>query len=272
MRTPVFGILLGFFAYSYSLLAIAATSILVGGTGASYPILEILIAEFQRKKPAFRIELVKPPAGSSAGVRAVLQGDFDVAISGRHLRREEEQQLAERAWVTSPLVFVTNGDVGIKDVTRIELAGIYRGERQNWPDGTPLRLTLRPNSDSDTMLIRSLSSELDKAVTEALSRPGMVIATHDLENSEILSKARGIFGLITLCQLRAQQKDFLPLTLDGIGFSAKKKSGVPYPLIKELLLVTRKESSPAVNEFVEFLYSPTARRILLKNDCHAVNL
>lgn len=271
MRIHAIAVLIGLISGLCCLPVAAAASVVrIGGTGAAYPVLERLIAEFQHGEPGIRVELVKPATGSGAGVRAVLQGNFDMAISGRHLSDSESGQLAEKDWTASPLAFVINGDVGIKNLTRGELGRIYRGEKLQWPDGTPIRLILRPASDSDTRLIRTLAPEVDEAVTRAMSRSGMVIATHDLENAEILAKAKGVFGTITLCQLRSQRMDFQPLTLEGIAPAIATQRAGSYPMIKPFLIVTRKKILPATGQFIEFLHSPAARHILLQNDCTAV--
>ncbi len=245
----------------------AATSLKIGGTGAAYPVLEKLIAEYRRTDAAGQIEIMKPPLGSSAGIRAVSAGFLDLAISGRPLKPDEAKTLMARELARSPLAFVVNGAVGRQQISQRDLIDIYAGKIPRWEDGTPLRLILRPASDADTAIVKKLAPEIDLALTAALVRPGMAIATHDMENTEILMRAKGIFGTITLCQLRAQDLALQPLALDGTMPTLKAMAAGTYPLYKPFILITRSEKTVALEHFMKFLFSPKARQIMLSNDC-----
>jgi phosphate transport system substrate-binding protein len=245
----------------------AATSLKVGGTGAAYAILEKLIAEYHGTDPSRQVEIVKPPLGSSAGIRAVSAGFLDLAISGRPLKPDEATTLMARELARSPLAFVVNGAVGRQQIGRHELADIYSGKMSHWEDGTPLRLVLRPASDADNTIIKMMAPEMDRAITEALARPGMAVATHDMENAETLMRAKGVFGTITLCQLQAQGLALQPLALDGTMPTLKTMTAGTYPLYKPLILITRSERTAALEHFMKFLFSTKARQIMLSNEC-----
>jgi len=55
---------------------------------------------------------------------------------------------------------------------------------QGWPDGTRIRVVLRPVGDSDSDMVRSLSPEVKQAKTEVEKRPGMLFAVTDQESAE----------------------------------------------------------------------------------------
>lgn len=262
--------LIGFLLGFHALAGHAATTIRIGGTGAVYPILSQLIDEFRHHDTSVRIELIPPPLGSSGGIHALEKGYLDLAFSGRYLTDEERRNLVERAWVFSPLVWAVNGDVGKTDIDHADIHRLLMGELKTWPDGTPVRLVLRPGSDSDTMVLRSLSKETDRVVALALARPGMVIATHDLQNAEILQKAKGLVGTLTLCQLRAQHLSLQPLSLKKIHPGKDTAMAGAYPLTKSFQLVSPKTPPhPAAKAFIKFLYSAKAKTILEQNDCYS---
>jgi phosphate transport system substrate-binding protein len=245
----------------------AATPLQVGGTGAANAILEKLIAAYHHAGPARQIEIVKPPLGSSAGIRAVAAGFLDLSISGRPLKPDEAQSLTAHELARSPLAFVVNGMVGRQQINRDDLINIYAGKMTRWEDGTPLRLVLRPASDADTTIVRNLAPEIDRAVADALARPGMAVATHDMENAEILMRAKGVFGTLTLCQLRAQGLALQPLAFDGVAPTLKAMASGAYPIYKPLILVTRSKPTAAVEHFVKFLFSTKARQIMMAHAC-----
>ncbi len=245
----------------------ASPPLKVGGTGAVYAILDKLVTEYQRLPHAQPLELIKPPMGSSAGIRAVMAGHIDVAVSGRLLKAEEAQVLTAKVFARSPLAFVVNGSVGRFAITRNELVHIYQGTLTRWNDGTPLRSVLRPASDADAVLVKSLAPAVEQAYTTAQARPGMAFATHDLENAEMLMKAKGMFGTLTLCQLHAQGLPLQVLALDGTIPSVETLGAGTYPLSKPFILVTRKDHVGATHDFVHFMSSPKAKEILLASRC-----
>jgi phosphate transport system substrate-binding protein len=245
----------------------ASPPLKVGGTGAAYPILEKLVTEYQRLPRAQPLELIKPPMGSSAGIRAVMAGHLDLAVSGRMLKPEETQALTAKEFAHSPLAFVVNGSVGRDAISRNDLVHIYQGTLTHWNDGTPLRSVLRPASDADAVIVKSLSPEIERAYTTTQARPGMAFAAHDLENAEMLMKAKGMFGTLTLCQLHAQGLPLQVLALDAATPSAETLGAGTYPLSKPFTLVTRKSRVGRTHSFVQFLSSPKAKEILLASSC-----
>ncbi|MEW6163696.1 MAG: substrate-binding domain-containing protein [Pseudomonadota bacterium] len=241
----------------------------IGGTGAVDALLSRLALEYRRIDPAARIEVVRPPLGSSAGIRATSQGYLGVAFSGRPLTASEAQELSERELTRTPFAFVVNGEVGRENLTQQDLLDIHAGLRQHWDDGAPLRLVMRPLSDSDSAYLRSLSPVLDHAVIAALDRPGMVLANTDVDNAEMLGRAKGMFGTMTLCQLRSQGLALKPLAFDGVLPTPEALASGRYPLFKTLHVVTRRDPPPAASRFVDFLFSAAGRRVISENGCAA---
>jgi phosphate transport system substrate-binding protein len=233
----------------------------VSGSGAAYPLLPALLAAYREVNPDIAVKLIPIPLGSSGSIRAMAAGRIDVAIIGRRLQDTDPANLNARELGRSPILFVVSGPTGQSSLSQQDLAGIFRGLRRNWPNGKPIRIVLRPESDSDSKLIKSLSPEISSAIAEARKRPGMAVATHDLENAEILSRTPGALGTISLCQLQAQKLDLQPLSIDG---------GTPWDShaqSRAFAVIIKKSARKEVHDFANFLFSAKAQQTLRDLNC-----
>ena len=162
----------------------------------------------------------------------------------------------------TPFAFVVNARTDVSGVTSEEIVRIYRGEATRWPNGERVRLVLRPASDADTQLLRSISPEMSLAVGVAQARPGMLMAITNNECNEMVERTSGAIGPTSLLQVRAEAHALRLLAWNGVRPDLEALASGKYPLAKPLFLVIRRSPPPAVRGFVEYLASPAAREIL----------
>lgn len=242
-----------------------ATVIKVGGTGAGLGTIGVLATAFEKSHPDAKIKVV-PSLGSSGGIKAVLSGALDIAICSRPLKQEEKRAgLIISEYARTPFVFAVHRKVNRDSVTTLELVEIYAGRIVNWPDGTRVRLVTRPESETDTAIVRGLSPAMDLAVKSAISREGMILATTDQDNADALEKTPGALGGCTLAQVISEKRDVKVLTFDGVKPGVKTLRNGSYRLLKPLFLVTTIKTSAAARRFAEYIRSSEGRAILTKN-------
>ncbi len=242
----------------------AETVLKIGGTGSALGTMKQLVEEFEKKQPGIKIQIL-PSLGSTAGIKAVLGGRLALALSSRPLT--ESERLAggmEVEYARSPFVFVTNGKVSKQDVTSRELQDFYHAPLPTWPDGSRLRLIMRPAKDIDSKLVRGISPGLEQAVQAALARPGMVIAITDQESTEAVAKTPGALGGATLAEIVSDQWPVNVLSFNGVKPSAETIADGSYPLVKSLYLVTTPHTPAAAREFADFVRSPAGGEILAR--------
>lgn len=234
----------------------------LSGTGTALGTLRRLAGAFERANPGQRLHVL-PSVGSSGAIAAVAGGAIDVAISGRHLEPSEEALgLTELAYARTPFLFAVGPRTGVSGITTGEIVRIYRGELSTWPSGERVRLVLRPRTDVDDAILRSLSPEMPAAVDAALAREGMLLALTNDECDDILARTPGSIGPTSLTQLRSDDAPLVPLALNGVAPTVPNLASGAYPIAKTLFAVVRRSPSPAVRRFLEFLASPEARKIL----------
>jgi len=233
----------------------------MGGNGSALGTLRALAAAEVGADPALAAVIVSS-LGTGGGLRALLGGALDLAASARPLRGDEaEQGLEGRFLGETPFVFAVSARWPVTAVSLERVARIYSGEELVWPDGTPIRLILRPPSDSDTRALQAISPALRDAVRAAQRRKGLITASTDQDAADLLERLPGAFGTSTLALIRTEGRHLRPLAVDGVGSGADPASAT-YPWRRALHLVYRSPPSPRVQRFLDFVGSPRGREIL----------
>jgi phosphate transport system substrate-binding protein len=245
----------------------AQETIRIGGTGAALGPLNRLAAAYKHRSGDIAT-VVAPSLGSSGGIKAVAEGALDIGLSSRPLTDDERKRgLVAREFARTPFVLAAGRQVNVDGLTLPELVRIYRGEVTAWPGGERIRVVLRPASEADTALIKSISPDLAAAVDDALKREGMLMSLTDQENAELLEKTPGAAGFMSLAQLVTEQRRLKVLSLEGMRPAGKGVVNRNYPHMKQLYLVTKERPSSAVSRFLFFVASPEGSRILEVAGC-----
>jgi phosphate transport system substrate-binding protein len=240
----------------------AAEVVKIGGAGAGLGTMKLLGGAFEKKHPDIKVQ-VFPSLGSSGGISALSKGALDIVTSVRSLTPEESLAgLVATEYARTPFVFVTHKNVGKDGVTARELEDIYLGKTKNWPDGLRIRLVLRPETDSDTRIVSSITRGMEQAVKVAASNKAKILAVTDQDCTETVSKSPGALGTATLTQILTEKNPLKLLAFEGVTPSLKSLSDGTYRLGKTLYLVSKSASRPAARKFAEFILSREGRGIL----------
>lgn len=251
------------FSGSVLFAAEGAHTLTIGGTGCALGGIQEVAGTFQKKNPEIKIKII-PSLGSSGGIKAALAGSLDLAISARALTdREKAEGALATEYARTPFVFVSAGGRE-NGITLQQAALIYAGELQSWPDQTPIRLIIRPEADTDMVMLKAMSPTMEKAVQKALSRQGMLVAMTDQENAELLVKVKGAFGTAALAQIIGEKRPLRVLTLDGVKPSLASLATGAYPYSKSFFAVTGRRSGPAARRFIDFLFTSEGKAILTR--------
>ncbi|MEW6720400.1 MAG: substrate-binding domain-containing protein [Thermodesulfobacteriota bacterium] len=240
----------------------AADSLTITGNGGSLAAVRLLADAYMKANPETRLEVL-PVVGTTGGVRAVLAGRLDIGVAGRQLTpSEKEAGAVETPFARSPFVFCGHRGIPTTGLTSRGVTDIYAGRMTAWPDGTPVRLVLRPEGDSDTMILRGMSREMSGALDGARARPGMIVAQTDMDAAETLESVPGAFGVLALGMAMAEKRRVKVFTLDGAVPGAETLASGSYPHEKRYAFVTLRSPAPAVRRFLDFTRSREAKSLL----------
>jgi phosphate transport system substrate-binding protein len=243
----------------------SAQEVRIGGTGAALGTMKILADAYSRQRPDFRFAVL-PSLGTSGGIKALRAGAIQVGVSARPLLDSEAQGgFVATEYGRTPFIFATPIASQAVGITTQALADLYAGRADKWPDGTLVRLVMRPVGDSDTEVIKAMSPEMRAAKNAAEKRPGMVFTVTDQETADSIERVPGSLGPSTLALMLSENRAMRALSLDGVIPDVKSLADGRYPLSKTMYLVTPAALAPSVQGFVDFIRSPGGRALLAQN-------
>jgi phosphate transport system substrate-binding protein len=246
-------------------IAAAAESLTIGGTGTALGTMQLLAREFSALHPECPVTIVHN-LGSRGGVKAVLDGSIGLAVVSRALdERERALGAVDLEYARTPFVFAISANSIVTAITTNELADIYAGKMIVWPDGSPIRVVLRPPSDIDTEMVKNISPDMRRSVLAAQARPGVRVAVNDQDAAADLEKIPGAIGPSTLALIVSEKRLLRALILDGKEPTLMNAASGAYPLSKRLFLVTGAKRTAVVAQFVNFVQSPAGRKIIVSN-------
>jgi phosphate transport system substrate-binding protein len=255
----------GFVAVIFTLLvgcAAAAEEIKIGGTGAALGTIELLADAFAKQSPDFRATIA-PRLGGGGSVKALAAGAIDLALHSRPMNAEERTfGLMELEYARTPFVFAVSAKSKVAAITLRELVEVYAGRMLSWPDGSTIRIVLRPASDIDTTLVKSMSAELGQALSAAQKRRGMALALTDQDAADYIERIAGAIGPTSLALVISEKRALRILKLDGLEPTPRNIETGAYPYYKRLFLITGAQPPAGVRRFIAFIQSPAGRKVL----------
>lgn len=246
--------------------AAAGEAIRVGGTGSATELLHRLGAAFKAES-GVDVEII-PSLGSSGAIRALGDGALDLAVAGRDLKPQEKALGLTIAFTArTPFVLATSHPHP-NGLTLAEIADAFQSAHAVWSDGIPMRVILRPLSESDTGLMAELFPGLAPAMAKARQRPDIPVAPTDQDNADLAEQTPGSLIGTTLTQIELENRNLRLVPIEGVTPTIANFEGGTYRYTKLLHFVVRAQPAAPVESFIAFLRTPTGQKAL--RDAHAL--
>lgn len=246
--------------------AICAETVIVTGTGSSIATMELMAGSFQKKHPDVNIKVL-PSIGSTGGIKAVDEDKIDIGLSYRPLKpKEQNPKIIAEPYGRTAFIFGVQDSNPATDITLSEVEEIYSGKRGTWPDGSPIRLVLRPVSDGFSEFLAGISPALKSASEKAHSIPGVMVAITDQEAGAQIQMTPGSFGTTSSSIVAAEKLKIKALSVGGTLPTLSNVSNGKYPYVMTLYLIYKQDKyKGAVKDFIEFIFTSDGLEILSDN-------
>ena len=217
-------------------------------------------------------------AGSSTGLRALIEENTDIAMSSRPARASEIRDIEgqgrgdissldqEYVIAVDSILVVVSPDNPVEDLTIDQVAGLFSGSIANWsevggPD-LPVTVVTRPEASGTRAVFEG---QIFASPDQSMSSDATTLSSNE-EVSEFVAAEPGAIGYIGFAAVRDTKPVGLILNCGirtkATEFAAKTEE---YPLERRLrLYVDNDERSPDLQDFLDFTISADADGLIEK--------
>jgi phosphate transport system substrate-binding protein len=236
--------------------------LVLGGTGAGLAMLNRLADAARAEQPGAAISVL-PSLGTAGGLRALREGQLDLAIISRDLNAEERAAgLIATQFARAPIAFATRRPARARSLTTQRLTGWYSEPGARWPDRSRVTMLFRESGDGGLKVIKAADAALGEALDHdpRLSGQGVLLQT-DQQMRDALLDIPGALGWIDLGTILLEDLPLQPLVIDGVAPTPENLATNRYPFAISLWLVRRADAPPAVERLITFASSPAMRAV-----------
>lgn len=229
--------------------------ITVAGSTSVEPFAELLAEEYMVHHPGAHIYV--QGGGSTAGIEAVRTGAADIGMSSRPLLPGEQFHIATIA--KDAIAIIVHPGNPIDDLSLEQVRKLFSGKIRNWKE-------LGGVSSSVVLVTREEGSGTREAFQkfvmgeEPISLDALVQDSNGAIRQVVADDPNAI-GYISLGLVDRRVK---ALSLSGVRPTIGNIEAGKYPLVRPFLFVFNGTPVGAVKDFVEFVLSPEAQKLLLK--------
>ena len=230
--------------------------ILVGSTSVD-PLAQKLAEAYKAKTPDVDIEI--QAVGSSAGIKAALDGSATIGMSSRELKEEE---IAEGA---NPLIICRDGiavavnpENPVQNLSKDQVQKIFMGEITNWKEvggNDEEILVVSRESGSGTRgsfeEILKIEKEVEGKKISGLVETALQAEGTGAVKANVASKTNAI-GYVSLGYIDETIKT---VQVEGADPTAENITAGTYPVARPFVLVTKGEISETDQAFLDFVMS-----------------
>ncbi len=230
--------------------------------------------EYQRIHPEVRISVTG--GGSGTGITAMISGTVDIANASRQIKDEElKAALAngiepiEHIVARDAIAVIVHPSNPVDHLTIDQISQIYQGVINNWQDvggeNRPIvRLSREINSGTHVYFLEEVIRKGEKNNKAIFSADTLLLPSSEGIIAEVSDNPNAIgydgLGYVTehvkvLAIGKQPDGPFIMPSIETVNSGA-------YPISRDLYMYTRRDAPPLVNEYLNWILSAEAQRIV----------
>ncbi|HKX28760.1 MAG TPA: PstS family phosphate ABC transporter substrate-binding protein [Blastocatellia bacterium] len=232
-----------------------ANQLTISGSTTVLPIGQKAVEVFSKKSPAVKISI--SGTGSGDGIKALIDGTTDIAMSSRELKSAEVQQATAKkvtpkehiiAW--DGIVPVVNPKNPVTNLTIAQLKEIYTGKVTNWKDvgGKPGNIVVVSRDSSSG----TFESWAELVLNKERVTPAAQLQASSGAVAETVARTPNALGYVGIGYAEGNSA-VKGLTVDGVQASAKTVLDKSYKIARPLYMFTNGEPKGAAAQFIKFM-------------------
>ena len=239
----------------------------IKGSDTVLPIAQQTAERFMQENPDARVTVTG--GGSGVGISALLDKTTDIAMASRAIKFSEKmkakstgEDLVEAIVAYDALAVVVHPSNPVKQLTREQLEGIFRGKITNWKEvgGEDRKIVVysRETSSGTYEFFKESVLRNKNYMSSSLSMP----ATGAIIQS--VSQTKGAIGYVGLAYVSSRIKT-LAVSYDGTHFaqpSLENAVSKAYPIVRPLYYYYNAKDADKVAPLMQFILSDEGQAIV----------
>jgi len=244
------------------------STLVIKGSNTVYPVAQLWAEAYKEINPDVEISI--EGAGSSTGIKALFNGQTDIANSSRWIKTSEIEQMNQDGKYFIPFIvaydgiaIVVNKSLGIENITVQQLYDIYSGKVTTWNqiDSSLPKVRIVPMSrDNASGTFEYFVEHVMKG--EKLAPQVQQLASTRAEVEQVMQNRYAI-GYIGMGYIT---EDVKALTVENIEPTVANVNSGAYPISRPLFMfVDATDGLPTgiIGEFLRFALSPEGQSAVL---------
>ena len=244
--------------------AMAETSIRVDGSTTVLPAMQKIVEAYMKANPGVNITV--SGGGSGNGIKAIIDGSTNVAMSSREMKPKEFDAAKEKGHAVKPIEIamdalapIVNPANPVANLTTEQLQGIYSGKIKNWKDVG--------GEDKEIVVIsRDTSSGTYEAWQELVMKDQKVAPSALLQASsgavlQVVGKNKYAIAYDGYAYVNNTVK---ALTVNGVAGNEKSVADKSYPVSRALFIIVPEALDAPVQKFVDFIMDAANGQKIIK--------
>nr|PZN35986.1 MAG: phosphate-binding protein [Chloroflexota bacterium] len=238
----------------------STTRLTITGSTSMSPFVELLAEHYQAEHPGVAIDV--QGLGSSAGIRAALDGVSELGMSSRLLTAEEADQLAQMVMARDALAIIVHPTNPVTGLTTEQVRALFAGSITSWAElGGPARPVV--------LVSREAGSGTHSAFEELVMQGTQITSSALRQGSngairQIVADNPDAIGYISLGVVDDTVR---PVAIDGVTPTIAEVQSGSYRIMRPFLIVWHRdhELSPPATAFLEYIHSPAGQAELIRS-------
>lgn len=230
--------------------------VLVGSTSVD-PLAQKLAEAYKASNPGVEIEI--QAVGSSAGIKAAIDGSASIGMSSRELKEEEiAEGVTPHVICKDGIAVAVNPENPVQNLTKDQVQKIFLGEIKNWKEvggNDEEIIVVSRESGSGTRgafeEILKIEKEVEGKKISGLVENALQAEGTGAVKANVASKANAI-GYVSLGYIDETIKT---VQVDGVDATAENIVSGTYPVARPFVLVTNGDISATDQAFLDFVMS-----------------
>ncbi|MBB1080012.1 phosphate ABC transporter substrate-binding protein [Limosilactobacillus sp. STM2_1] len=237
----------------------AQDKVTIVGSTALQPLAEAVVNDYQHYHPYTSI--IVQGGGSGTGLSQVQEGAVNIGSADIFADQQDgidAHKLNDNIVAVSGIAPVVNEQLGIKNLTMVQLRQIFTGQIRNWKEvgGPDLPITV---------INRAHGSGTRVAFEQSVLKPGMHAINAQEQDSngtvkEIVHNTPGAISYIAFAYLNDQVQ---AVNIDGVAATAENVTTNKWKLWSYEHMYTQKQPSKATAKFIKYMQSKKVQKSLV---------